>query len=415
MEKRKDNRGRVLRDREYQTDEGLYRFAYYEKDKRKYYESWRLVVGDKTPPGKKNKPALREMEDIIKKKEFQGLRIGVARQTLNDYFSYYLENQEYKGRKLKETTINNYKSMWAAHVKDELGYMSLEDIRKKDVKRMYIKANESISSSSVEFLHKLVNAVFNMAKDERIINDNPAHRAIHAIIPDSEKCDENGRVAECKMRVPLTMQEQNLILHHLKENDFDFYVQFLMMIDGRLRVSELAGLTWSRVDFKKGYITIDRQLKWISRKPKGSYCFTSTKSKRRVKFAMTKRMREALFVKYEAWVNNPPTVTLAVNGETDLIFFNKNGGFVSCASFNERIKNNLEQYNKTARIKIDDFTSHYLKHTGIERLREANIDVGVIAKMSSHSSSRVTEENYHNLSDDILSKVSGALDELYEN
>ena len=41
-----------------------------------------------------------------------------------------------------------------------------------------------------------------------------------------------------------------------------------------MRIGEIVGLTWDRVDFERGFITIDRQLQARS----GEYVFTSTKS-----------------------------------------------------------------------------------------------------------------------------------------
>ena len=68
MVKRKDNKGRILRDNEYQKSDGRYEYRYPDgKGGLKSVYSWRLVETDKTPAGKKHTAALRELEKTIKR------------------------------------------------------------------------------------------------------------------------------------------------------------------------------------------------------------------------------------------------------------------------------------------------------------------------------------------------------------
>ena len=62
-EKRKDNKGRILHNGEYQQSDGRYRFKYYDGiGNAKYLYSWRLDKNDRAPAGKRFGPSLREME-----------------------------------------------------------------------------------------------------------------------------------------------------------------------------------------------------------------------------------------------------------------------------------------------------------------------------------------------------------------
>lgn len=65
-EKRRDNRGRILRNGEIQLSTGRYRYKY--KDlygtERVVY-SWRLDKNDRSPAGKRREPSLREKEKQI--------------------------------------------------------------------------------------------------------------------------------------------------------------------------------------------------------------------------------------------------------------------------------------------------------------------------------------------------------------
>lgn len=60
-EKRRDSRGRILRNGEIQKPDGRYRYKYLDSyGEAHYVYSWRLDRNDRTPAGKKTEPSLRE-------------------------------------------------------------------------------------------------------------------------------------------------------------------------------------------------------------------------------------------------------------------------------------------------------------------------------------------------------------------
>lgn len=61
--KRKDNKGRVLHNGEYQQSNGRYRYKYYDgTGKARYLYSWRLDKNDRMPDAKRQGKSLREQE-----------------------------------------------------------------------------------------------------------------------------------------------------------------------------------------------------------------------------------------------------------------------------------------------------------------------------------------------------------------
>ncbi len=64
--KRKDSKGRNLRNGEVQRPDGMYMFRYTDQDgKRRAIYSWKLVSTDNAPEGKRYKAALRDMEKEV--------------------------------------------------------------------------------------------------------------------------------------------------------------------------------------------------------------------------------------------------------------------------------------------------------------------------------------------------------------
>ena len=73
-EKRRDAKGRILRDGEVQRSDGMYMYRYNDaKGDRRCLYSWRLVKTDKLPDGKRAAEPLREMEARVQ----QDLKDGI--------------------------------------------------------------------------------------------------------------------------------------------------------------------------------------------------------------------------------------------------------------------------------------------------------------------------------------------------
>ena len=92
-EKRRDNKGRVLRAGESQRSDGKYEYKYADSNgERHSVYSWKLVATDKVPEGKQGGPSLREMAKQIQKDLEDNLLIHQTRKmTLNYFWDQYIE------------------------------------------------------------------------------------------------------------------------------------------------------------------------------------------------------------------------------------------------------------------------------------------------------------------------------------
>ena len=74
ISKRRDDKGRVLQQGEWQEPSGRYRYKYTDSlGKRKILYSWRLTESDKMPEGKRADPSLREKERKVQSLQMQGI------------------------------------------------------------------------------------------------------------------------------------------------------------------------------------------------------------------------------------------------------------------------------------------------------------------------------------------------------
>ena len=84
MGKHRDSKGRALRSGESQRENGQYMYRYTDCDgNRRTVYSWRLVASDRTPAGKKDSEALRELEKKIQKDLDD--RIHIAADSVQEY------------------------------------------------------------------------------------------------------------------------------------------------------------------------------------------------------------------------------------------------------------------------------------------------------------------------------------------
>ena len=134
-EKRKDSKGRILKDNEYQRSDGQYEYKYIFGGHRKSLYSWKLVPTDKTPVGKRDSLSLREKIKELERDLQDGIDSSKANLTLNQLFDYYMENKT----NLRENTRSNYVLMWKNKVRDsKIGNMKVSQIKQMHIKAFYV-------------------------------------------------------------------------------------------------------------------------------------------------------------------------------------------------------------------------------------------------------------------------------------
>lgn len=135
-DKKRDNKGRILRQGERQREDGRYEYRYKDiKGNTRSIYSWKLVETDKAPKGKKATQSLRELEKQVRRDVEDGLNSFTAyKTTLNAFFDSYIETKY----ELKQSTRTNYKYMYKKYVCDEIGVKDIASIKYSDIKKFYI-------------------------------------------------------------------------------------------------------------------------------------------------------------------------------------------------------------------------------------------------------------------------------------
>ena len=139
IEKRRDKKGRVLRNGECQRKDGLYQYDYVDLDgKAKCLYSWKLEPGDPLPQGKRKCKSLREKEREVQRNIDDGIVPYGGQLTVLALTKKYILQK--KG--VRESTRAGYKTVTNILEKEEFGAKRIDKVKLSDAKEWLIKLQD---------------------------------------------------------------------------------------------------------------------------------------------------------------------------------------------------------------------------------------------------------------------------------
>ena len=397
--RRKDQKGRNLKDGEIQQADGRYKFQYTDASgERRAVYSWRLLPTDRTPPGKRDGLSLREKEDDIAADQRDGIDGKAARTiTLNEMFSVYMGGKV----NLKQSTRDNYRYMYDGYVRDEIGGKTLKSIKYSDIKRFYnaLILEKGFKPNSMEIIHTLLHPVFTLAVRDGYIRTNPTD-GVMAEIKKSHDWEKPKRHA-------LTLEEQAAFIGFLSESETygHWLPMFTVFLGTGCRVGELIGLRWQDCDFQNGTISINHNL--IYRQQENGHMelhITTPKTSAGCRtIPMLGEVKKALYQeKLRQFQLGGKSVT--VDGYTGFVFTNRFGDVITPHNINRAIERIYKAYNaleserakeeKREPVLIRHFSVHNLRHTFCTRFCENESNIKVIQEIMGHSDVSTTMNIY---------------------
>lgn len=153
----------------------------------------------------------------------------------------------------QKKSIGTYKvheSMIKCHIKPELGDVAMKDLDFDLINSMYRKMRQqNLSKGTIELCSAVLSDICKHAvKPYGILSTNPVR---DADIP------ENARPP--KERDPYTVEQIGQIFE-LVPPGHDYHMAFYLTINCGLRIGEALALTWDRINFDAGTLTVDRTL-----------------------------------------------------------------------------------------------------------------------------------------------------------
>lgn len=390
-EKRKDNRGRILRDGESQRSDGQYMYRYNDaKNIRRCVYSWKLVATDKLPAGKRDCVPLREQEKEI----LSDLKDGIDHRkasstTLNQFYDDYI-SLKYE---LKESTRQNYVYMYTRYIRNGLGLRKIDSIHYTDIKKLYIHLITELGfkPNSVETIQTILHPVFEAGVRDGYIRLNPTN----GVLADLKKsCNW-----EKPKRHALTEPEQKRFVEFVSgSRTYSHWMPlFTVLLGTGGRIGEILGLRWCDCDFDNDVIDINHNLIYRQGMDgKMAFHVTTPKTKSGTRIVpMFSQVKEAL-LRQKNWQLQSGKMTCEIDGFSDFIFQNRNGELLNPHVVNRALARIIRDANaEDPEVPLPNFSCHNLRHTFCTRLCENERNLKVIQEIMGHRSIETTMDVYN--------------------
>src|SRR5690625_3436279 len=361
-EKRRDNKGRILKTGESQRKDGRYLYKYIDSfGEPQFVYSWKLVATDRVPAGKRDCISLREKIAELQKDIHDGIDVVGKKMTLCQLYAKQ-NAQRPKARKNTET-----------------GRKYPMDIYKKD--KVGVRMSENgYAYQTINNYKRSLKASFYIAIQDDCVRKNPFDFQLKAVLDDDT--------------VPKTVlteeQEEKLLAFAKADKTYSKnYDEILILLKTGLRISEFGGLTLPDLDFENRLVNIDHQL--LRDTEIGYYIETpKTKSGER----QVPMVEEAYQAFKRVLANRKNDKRVEIDGYSDFLFLNRKNYPKVASDYNGMMKGLVKKYNKYNEDKLPHITPHSLRHTFCTNYANAGMNPKALQYIMGHANIAMTLNYY---------------------
>ena len=376
-EKRRDNKGRILRTGESQRADGRYMYKYVNRaGETKVVYSWKLVATDRVPKGKRDDLSLREKEREIQRDLEDGIDTKGKKMTLCELYA----KKTAQRINVKKNTLAGRKYLMDALKQDKLGSRSIDSIKPSDAKEWAVRMKEKgYGFKTISNYKRSLKASFYMAIEDDYVRKNPFDFQLSEVIDD----DSESRQA-------LSEEQEEKLLSLLQYDTVyqKYYDDVLILLKTGLRISELCGLTVQDLDFENHTLNIDHQL---LRNQEGYYIETPKTKCGIRKVPMSEEAGKA----FQRVLKRKKTGKgIVIDGYRNFLFLNQKGMPMTACYYTSTLRNIVKKYNKYHDEPLPKITPHILRHTFCTRLAQKNMNPKNLQYIMGHSSIMITLNLY---------------------
>ena len=378
-EKRRDNRGRVLRFGESQRQDGRYAFKYKDSDGSvKFVYSWRLDKNDRAPAGKKRELSLREKEKQIEHDLFDHIVSNGGNYTVLELVKKYVSLKT----GVRHNTEANYNFVINIIAKADFGKLRIDKVHLSEAKGWLIKLQkEGRGYSTIHSVRGVLRPAFQMAVDDDLIRKNPFNFELASVI-----------VNDSVTREAITRKQEREFLSFIQADEHfsRYYDGIYILFHTGLRISEFCGLTIGDIDFKEMRINVDHQLQ---RKRDMTYVVEPTKTTSGTRMVpMTKEVADC----FRRILANriKPKVEPMIDGYTGFLFLDKNEMPMVALHWEKYFKHILDKYNSIYKVQLPKITPHVCRHTFCSNMAKSGMNPKTLQYIMGHSDISVTLNTY---------------------
>jgi integrase len=306
---------------------------------------------------------------------------------------------------VKYGTQKTYKAQVSNHIKPALGAVKLQALKPHQIQKFYnsLQRDKELSSKSIRNVHGVLTKALTTAHKLGYIQQNP--------------CDMTTTPRIEKYQFHTLDDAQVTALMEACQAEGSVYAAlYRVLAFTGMRVGEGSGLTWDCVDFRKGTITVEKQLQ---RRPEkdGGFVFAPLKNDRPrtikpPRFVMdTLRERHAVQMRERLKAGSAWAGWKDSKGQASaLVFTNPLGAELHPRTVAKHLKVILQ------RIGAEDVTVHDLRHTYATLALQNGVDVKTVSQTLGHATAAFTLDIYAAVTErmyqDSADKMQGYIDSI---
>lgn len=170
-EKRRDNKGRLLKSGESQRSDGRYAYKYIDTfGETQFVYSWKLVPTDKVPAGKRPCLSLREKIKQIQKDLDDGIDTIGKKMTVCQLYEKYTRQRG----NVRKGTQKSRQQLMKLLSEDKLGAASIDSVKLSDAKEWALRMQEKgVAYNTICNSKRSLKAIFYMAVQDDCLRKNP--------------------------------------------------------------------------------------------------------------------------------------------------------------------------------------------------------------------------------------------------
>ena len=381
MQKRKDNKNRVLKEGESQRKNGTYTYRFRTPDKVRH-SVYAKTLED-----------LREKEKAIQTDLMNRKNYTHSSLTLNDYYEVWKDIK----RGLKPNTQENYSYVYQKWVYGSFGKKRLIDIKRSDVKRFYNSLHEEthLTVAMIDSIHCVIHQVLSCAVDDDIISTNPSDSALRDL--------KKAFTSEKEKRKALTLEEVKILLHFVATSDtYAHWLPLLVvLLFTGMRIGEALGLTWKDIDFENQVIHVKRTLVYYAKGKKTIhrrcyYAINKPKTEAGIRDIPILPIVEWAFTEQKKYLSDFHMISASnIDGISDFIFLNRFNEVLNGGVINKALKRIVSLINGSYKEQISPTLScHIFRHTFLSMANAVDMNFKAKQDIVGHRCQDVTNGVY---------------------
>lgn len=364
-EKRKDSKGRILKNGESQRKDGRYQYRYND------------IHGVRRTIYATDLRELRAKEAEIEQQLLNGVSYFDGKIQLSEL----LDNLFAVKQSWRESTRRSMGYVLNVIKESKLYRMQINKIKSLDCKTYLVGLHDQgYSYGSITTIHTILKMAFELACEDDVLAKNPCNFKLKSVVN-----DDTPKV------MALSSEQEDELLNFLRKDSqgqkrYDIVV---VLLGTGMRISEFGALTIKDIDFNRNVIHVRKQIVRLV----GKIAITDTKSKHGDReIPMTKSVRRSIrnlmnarrFIKAD----------VMIDGYAGFLCVTRTGRPQTASEYADIIRPLIKRYNEKAKNKIPRCTPHVFRHTFCTKSIAAGMDVKTVQYLMGHSDASTTLNVY---------------------